>query len=125
MSRASVIYVLLMGPAILTMVADLAIVFRLAVWRRPSGIVAVLFGGLLTLKLWVALVLAYFTWIILRPGTLTYEARVSIATGLAVYILAQSGGMLVALAWWFGRPAWLVRKWARRGAIPGGGEEGA
>jgi hypothetical protein len=124
MSRASVIYVLLMGPAILTMVADLAIIFRLTVWRRPAGIVAVLFGGLLTLKLWVALVLAYFTWIILRPGTLTYEARVSIATGLAVYILAQSAGMLVALARWFGPPAWLVRKWARRGALPGGAGEG-
>jgi hypothetical protein len=118
MSRASLVYVLLMSPAILAMATDLVIIFRLAVWRRPAGIVAILFGGLLTLKTWVTLVLSYFTWIILRPGTLTYEMRVGIGIGLACYILAQSVGMLVALARWFGPPDWITRRRARRG---GGG----
>lgn len=104
MTRASLAYLALMGPTILLLALNLALIFRLAVWRRPRGIAAILFGGLLTTKLWIATVLLYFSLAIVRPGLLARPARAAIALALALAILAQALGMLVALLRWYRGP---------------------
>jgi hypothetical protein len=85
-------------------VGSVSVTLRYAMWsvRRP-GIGRILLWALVSLKVWAALVLSYFSFLAAFPGVLQRPARLWVAALLALYLVVQGIGVNVALYRWRGR----------------------
>lgn len=109
------LFVLLIGFDFLAMLATLVPLWRMALWVRTPGIGRILFFALLVLKIWVALVLGWFTLILAAPGLPLRAVRDWVYLGLIAYVGCQAIGVSVAL--WRWRRATPPARKARRGGI--------
>lgn len=100
------VFFLLIAFDFLAMIATLLPLWRMAPWVRRPGIGRVFFFALLSLKVWVALVLGWFTLIIAAPGLPLRGIRDWVYIGLVGYIGLQAIAVSVAL--------W---RWRRRGRV--------
>lgn len=94
-------YVGLIALDFAAMVATLVPLWRMAPWVRRPGIGRILFFSLLTLKVWVALVLGWFTLVLVAASVVPLRAwRNWVYLSLIAYIGVQAVGVSVALWRW-------------------------
>jgi hypothetical protein len=113
-------YLALMALALLGMLGTLIPMWRLVPGVRSRGMGRIVYFSLVSLKTWVALVLVYFSVVIVAPALLPRERRIRCALALAGYLVVQSATVNVAYWRWWRKG----ERRARRGAIPGGAGEG-
>lgn len=94
------LYLALIAFDFLAMVATLALIGGLTPQVRRPGIGRLIFFSLLTIKLWVALALGWFTAVLAVPGLPLRAVRDYVYLGLFVYLALQATGVFVALVRW-------------------------
>jgi hypothetical protein len=93
------------------MVASLVPLWRMTPWVRTPGIGRIIFFGWMSLKLWVALLLGWFTLVLSTPPGFLRAVQPWVYLALILYAGAQSFAVSVALARWRGWGRW--GRWRR------------
>lgn len=93
------LFIILVFAATLGIVATVLDFFLLGLVVRGPGLGRILFGALVSLKLWVAFILADFYVALISPGFVESH-RQAIRLLLALYLVVQSIGSLIAIERW-------------------------
>lgn len=94
------LFLALIAFDLLAMLATLVPLWRMAPWVRVAGFGRILFFALLSLKVFVAGVFAWFTLVIAFPSLPLREVRDWVYFGLIVYEGGQAVGVFIALWRW-------------------------